>query len=426
MEKRRAMVPPPSGDDHPAVYAYRPSFEVASSDERLLGARADRNGRFAASPPLGKERKRSWTGSRPIARAQATPSLRLRLSGATARLSERASGLRRAQFRPRTLRLAAYMTVFALMLSLPQLHLDPAVASGASAADQLPAGAGELGVERASPVSRAREVLTQARVPQTLTSQVQADPEIQTYTVQDGDTLITIAKLYAVKAITIAYNNNVTDATLIHRGDVFRIPPFDAAIYTVKAGDTIDSVAQYFKVDAKSIMDANRLYYEPDKFLAGKEILVPEPTATYPNFELKDAKRYETPTISSTPVDTRTLPKPAGKLSWPVGGIITQYFWYGHKGVDIAAPFGTGIAASDAGVVSAAGWVAVGGLRVCVKHSWGMETCYYHTSVVLVDVGQQVGRGQIIARIGLTGVTTGPHVHWEARYQGVLVDPLQY
>src|SRR5919198_1072781 len=377
MEKRRAMVPPPSGDDHPAVYAYRPSFEVASSDERLLGARADRNGRFAASPPLGKERKRSWTGSRPIARAQATPSLRLRLSGA-------------------------------------------------SAADQLPAGAGELGVERASPVSRAREVLTQARVPQTLTSQVQADPEIQTYTVQDGDTLITIAKLYAVKAITIAYNNNVTDATLIHRGDVFRIPPFDAAIYTVKAGDTIDSVAQYFKVDAKSIMDANRLYYEQDKFLAGKEILVPQPTATYPNFELKDAKRYETPTISSTPVDTRTLPKPAGKLSWPVGGIITQYFWYGHKGVDIAAPFGTGIAASDAGVVSAAGWGAVGGLRVCVKHSWGMETCYYHTSVVLVDVGQQVARGQIIARIGLTGVTTGPHVHWEARYQGVLVDPLQY
>ena len=55
-----------------------------------------------------------------------------------------------------------------------------------------------------------------------------------------------------------------------------------------------------------------------------------------------------------------------------------------------------------------------------------METCYYHTSVVLVDVGQQVARGQIIARIGLTGVTTGPHVHWEARYLGVLVDPLQY
>src|SRR5207245_10226497 len=105
---------------------------------------------------------------------------------------------------------------------------------------------------------------------------------------------------------------------------------------------------------------------------------------------------------------------------------ITQYFWYGHKGVDLAAPYGTRIDASEAGVVSAVGWGAVGGVRVCVKHDWGMETCYYHTSATYVAVGQQVVRGAVIAAIGLTGVTTGPHVHWEARYNGELVDPLTY
>ena len=114
------------------------------------------------------------------------------------------------------------------------------------------------------------------------------------------------------------------------------------------------------------------------------------------------------PIIGATPPRT-------GRLAWPVAGVITQYFWAGHTGVDLAAPYGTGIGASDDGVVSAAGWVAVGGLRVCVQHAGDLETCYYHTSAVYASVGQQVTRGQIIAAIGLTGVTTGPHVHWECK-----------
>ena len=94
--------------------------------------------------------------------------------------------------------------------------------------------------------------------------------------------------------------------------------------------------------------------------------------------------------------------------------------------MDIAAPYGAPIGASDAGTVSAVGWVAVGGLRVCVAHDWGMTTCYYHTSATYVSVGQSVARGQVIAAIGLTGVTTGPHVHWEASLNGMLMNPLAY
>jgi murein DD-endopeptidase MepM/ murein hydrolase activator NlpD len=90
----------------------------------------------------------------------------------------------------------------------------------------------------------------------------------------------------------------------------------------------------------------------------------------------------------------------------------------------VAAPYGTGIGASDDGVVTATGWVAVGGLRVCIQHAGSLQTCYYHTSAVYVSVGQQVVRGQIIAAIGLTGVTTGPHVHWECKQGEQLVDCL--
>ena len=75
---------------------------------------------------------------------------------------------------------------------------------------------------------------------------------------------------------------------------------------------------------------------------------------------------------------------------------------------------------------SATGPVAVGGLRVCVQHAGGLQTCYYHTSAVYVSPGQTVTRGQLIAAIGLTGVTTGPHVHWELKVNGAPQDPLAY
>ncbi len=326
---------------------------------------------------------------------------------------------------PRAFRLAAYGLVSLAVLSLPLLGASsgpgprPAVAAFAPSATVSELTA--TGPLRVLPLARARDVLTQQRTPLTLTRE--GPPEVRTYSVEDGDTLLKIAADFGVTAETVAYNNGVTDATRIHPGNVFRIPPLDGAIYTVKNGDTVDGVAAFFKVEAKAIMDANRLYFEPENFAAGREVIVPVADSSFPNFELKDAPKL--PIIASNPLP-QPLPRPAGRLLWPVGGVITQYFWYGHQGVDLAARYGTGIGASDAGVVSAVGWVAVGGLRVCVKHDWGMETCYYHTSATNVTVGQQIPSGYIIATVGLTGVTTGPHVHWEARYNGVLVNPLLY
>jgi len=108
----------------------------------------------------------------------------------------------------------------------------------------------------------------------------------------------------------------------------------------------------------------------------------------------------------------------------PVAGAISQFLQGNHSGIDIAAPVGSIIVAADDGVVDAVGWVQVGGRRVCVQHANDIESCYYHTSAALVSSGDHVARGQPIALIGMTGATTGPHVHWEVKQEGRIVDPL--
>ncbi len=108
----------------------------------------------------------------------------------------------------------------------------------------------------------------------------------------------------------------------------------------------------------------------------------------------------------------------------PVSGFISQFRQGAHTGVDVAAPLGSLITASEQGEVTFVGWEAFGGRGVCVRHAGGLESCYYHTSLALVRVGQHVERGQPIAAVGMTGLTTGPHVHWEVKLDGAVVDPL--
>ncbi|HKW77713.1 MAG TPA: peptidoglycan DD-metalloendopeptidase family protein [Candidatus Limnocylindria bacterium] len=115
-----------------------------------------------------------------------------------------------------------------------------------------------------------------------------------------------------------------------------------------------------------------------------------------------------------------------GQLIRPVSGPVAQFFHPAHSGVDFAAPFGTPIVAADAGTVTKTGWQpdGEGGIRVCLQHSGGLETCYYHASTVVVTVGQRVARGEVIAIVGQSGLSTSAHLHWEAKLNGKVIDPL--
>ncbi|MBR6485346.1 MAG: peptidoglycan DD-metalloendopeptidase family protein [Lachnospiraceae bacterium] len=110
-----------------------------------------------------------------------------------------------------------------------------------------------------------------------------------------------------------------------------------------------------------------------------------------------------------------------GKRKAPKRGASTY-----HKGIDWATPVGTAVYASSGGTVVRAGWGSGYGNVVMIQHPDGKETRYGHLSKVLVKVGQQVGQGQKIALSGNTGVSTGPHIHFEILVGGVQVNPLKY
>ena len=117
----------------------------------------------------------------------------------------------------------------------------------------------------------------------------------------------------------------------------------------------------------------------------------------------------------------------------PVSGIITSRFGsyesirsFGHRGLDIAAPTGTSIKAAAGGTVTVAGWNNSYGYMVKISHGNGVETVYGHCSKLLVSKGQTVSQGQVIAKVGSTGDSTGSHLHLEVRVNGTLYNPQNY
>lgn len=362
-------------------------------------------------------------------RATAVPSLRRSLmhwaDGAADRADHQLSRLRaNLIIRPRLLiPVVANLAVVGMVLALPFSAIGASPATPPTATPPLVAYAAFDEAPRAQ--LTARGLVMSDRNPVTATAV--EDRPIQRYTLSKDDTLATLANYFKVSAEAVAFANGITDPTSLQIGREIMIPPAEGALYTVKAGDTVEAVASRFKVEPAVIMSDNRLYFEPEQFAPGKVVFVARaelPRLVYQTVEAAQAAEEDVrPNFISRPAGPTQVTR-IGRLSWPVGGIITQYYWGGHRGVDIAAPYGTGIAVPEAGTVLSTGWVAVGGIHVRVRHDSGLITGYYHMSAVYVAVGQRVAKGQVVGAIGLTGVTTGPHVHWECAIGGALVDCL--
>jgi murein DD-endopeptidase MepM/ murein hydrolase activator NlpD len=315
----------------------------------------------------------------------------------------------------RGLRLALNTSVAVLVLSLPFAATAASRASTVAPPSVGATTAAASDASRAQPLARGGAIAA-SRNP--LTVAAEGTRPVQEVTIHEGDTLATMANYYDVSVEAIAYANGLSDARALQLGQKLVIPPAEGALYTVKDGETVETIASHFKVDPSVVLTYNRCMFEPEQCAPGQKIFVRG--AELP--PLLEPDRPARDVFAAAPQVAQQARH--GRLSWPVGGVITQYFWWGHTGVDVAAPFGTGLGAGDDGVVTATGWVAVGGLRVCVQHAGDLTVCYYHTSAVYVSVGQQVARGQIIAAIGLSGVTTGPHVHWECKVGNQFVNCL--
>lgn len=258
-------------------------------------------------------------------------------------------------------------------------------------------------------------------------SAAEARRAVITYTVAPGDNVERIAQRFGLQPTTIIWSNPELEETpdLLRIGQVLTILPVDGLLYEVKPNDTLSSIAERFKVKPEAIVEFPLNNLAPgDNLVPGQKIIVPGGVKPI-------QRRVITPQPQRTPGRRYVGPAPSfaatGAFGWPTVGAITQQYWWGHRGLDIANAIGTPIAASDGGYVTYAGWNNQGyGNLVIIDHGNGFSTFYAHLSSWFVAPGQSVARGQVIGAMGSTGRSTGPHLHFEIRYNGTPMNPILY
>lgn len=251
------------------------------------------------------------------------------------------------------------------------------------------------------------------------TTQVSEKPrfEILDYEVQKGDTLGSIADKFGISIDTIKWANSLKTEKLIP-GQNLRIPPVTGIVHKVGAGDTVYSVAKKYKSESQKIVNfpAND-FADLDTFALNIGQIVFVPDGVMP----ESAPVYKP---SKVP---QFIAGAGGKFIWPAQGLITQYPVSYHMAVDIANNAAPPIGAGDSGVVSFAGCLRYGyGCHVIIDHADGYQSLYAHLSSYSVSPGDKVGRGQVIGKMGSTGRSTGIHLHFEVRKNGVLLNPLSF
>ena len=254
---------------------------------------------------------------------------------------------------------------------------------------------------------------------------------IETYKVKGGDTLTGIASKFGVSMMTLWWANSLTSKDDLRLGQVLKIPPVSGLVLTVKTSDTLAGLAARFNVDEADILAANQLT-DPNLVVGqvlaipgaiGKGIPVPKPQPRAATSGGGGGNSVRPPVNYS-----------GGAFRWPVvggGNYISQYYRYGHYGLDIAADYGSTVRSTAEGTVIFAGWKGNGGgYQVWVAHGSGLYTTYNHMSAVSVGSGQAVSAGQQVGRVGSSGWSTGSHLHLEVwvglPHQGTPVNPLKY
>jgi len=245
---------------------------------------------------------------------------------------------------------------------------------------------------------------------------------LRKYQVKEGDSLGKIASSFNISVDTVLWANNLSANSYIKPGQELILPPTTGILHTIKKGDTLKSIAQKYSATDAAIKEFNNI--DNDSLLVvGETLMVPGGRIIY----TVKPRTYTAPAESAI---TYTAPVAvSGKMLWPIGcRRITQYFrGWRHTGVDIACSYGSPIYAAADGVVSRVQYLNYGyGYNVIIDHGNGKKTLYAHNSRIDVVVGQVVSQGEIIAREGSTGRSTGPHVHFEVIINGVKVNALNY
>lgn len=231
--------------------------------------------------------------------------------------------------------------------------------------------------------------------------------QISIYVVRGGDNLAGIAKMFGVSVNTILWANNLGRSDVIKVGQTLVILPVSGIQYVVKSGDTIQSIAKKWKGNGDEIIQFNDLSAN-SPLVVGSTIIIPD---------------GEAPIAVSSNTSSGTFrggsgPYYAGYYIRPITGGHKSQTRHGYNAVDLANSCGTPIVAAASGDVLMArsgGWNGGYGNFLIIDHSNGTQTLYAHMLSIIVDTGWHVVQGQVIGYIGVTGNTTGCHLHFEVR-----------
>lgn len=263
-----------------------------------------------------------------------------------------------------------------------------------------------------SVVTVTREELTPPVVaPPKVEDKKEEKPAIFVHKVHSGETLWDIANAYGITVDTILSANDLHDPNRISIGQELQILSVQGVLHQVATGESLWEIAERYKISIDEIAKANSIS-DPSRLQPNTKLVIPGATRLMPRDVL---------------VVNGQLQK---AFDWPTRGRISSPFgprWGKmHNGLDIAVPTGTPVKAAADGRVTFAGWNGGYGILVIVDHGNGIETRYAHNSRLNVKVGQKVERGQIVSYSGNTGVSTGPHLHFEIRQRNNPVNPQTY
>ncbi len=235
-----------------------------------------------------------------------------------------------------------------------------------------------------------------------------------TYRVKKGDMIGFIADNFNITQDTIISVNNIRQSRLLQIGQYLKIPSMPGIIYTVrKNGETIESIAKKYDISADKASRINKVEKEV-KLNAGATLFLPDAYLDW---------------VTRQEINGDLFHKPIRARYW----LSSYYGWRSspfngkrsyHSGVDMACPQGTNVYAALVGTVTSTGFNNVYGNYVIVTHHSGYKTLYGHLSAILVTRGKVVDTNTRIGKVGSTGMSTGPHLHFTVYKNGKTVDPM--
>lgn len=232
------------------------------------------------------------------------------------------------------------------------------------------------------------------------------------YKVKNGDTLSGIANKFGLHMGTIISFNNLTNARSLTIGKKLKIPNFNGLLYTVKSGDSLSRISKQYNISLNNLLDWN-------------------------NLETSVLKKNQTLFLPGAELSTKELNDIIGQLFiYPTRGRLTSGFgWRNspftgvremHRGIDLANGIGTKIVAAREGKVTKTGYDPIYGNFIIISHNDGFHTLYGHLKTIYIAKGAYVKQGQKIAAMGISGLTTGSHLHFSIFKNGTAINPLIY